>query len=106
MTVTIEKLSTESDQYDGQRIIVVGRVRSIEVQTGRRGSSYAMLVIEETDHSPGGPVHSVNVIILDVPSVRVGNDVLVQGVYHQEGRQAGKTFEHFIDAEAILLEKL
>jgi DNA replicative helicase MCM subunit Mcm2 (Cdc46/Mcm family) len=106
VSLTIEELMAGSDHYDGQRVIVTGRVRSMEIQKGRRGSNYVMVVIEELGHQSGEAVASVNVIILNIPSVREGNDVRVQGVYHREGRQAGKTFEHFIDAEAILKDKL
>ena len=106
ITVTIEGLSTASEQYDGQRVIVTGRVRSMEVQTGRRGSSYVMMVLEEVGTQPGKTISTVNVIILNIPKVQTGGDALVQGIYHREGKQAGKTFEHFIDAEVVLKEKL
>lgn len=106
ITVTIQALSAAPEQYDEQRVIVTGRVRSMEVQTGRRGSSYVMMVLEEIGAQPGKTIPTVTVIILDVPKVNIGSDVLVQGTYHREGRQAGKTFEHFIDAEAVLKEKL
>jgi hypothetical protein len=106
LSVTIGALLAGPDQYDGQRVIVSGRVRSIELQKGRRGSSYVMIVLEEMDFQSGESVPSVNVIILNVPPVYEGNEVLVQGVYHREGRQAGRTFEHFIDAEVIFKGKL
>ena len=105
-TVTIQALLTAPEQYDGRRVIVTGRVQSMEVQTGRRGSSYVMMVLEEIGSPSGKAIPTVTVIILDIPKVNTGSDVLVQGIYHREGRQAGKTFEHFIDAEAVLKEKL
>jgi hypothetical protein len=64
-----------------------------------------MMVLEEVGIQPEKPVATVNVIILNIPKVRTGNDALVQGVYHREGKQAGKTFEHFIDAEVVLKEE-
>jgi hypothetical protein len=106
LTVTIKALSDASEQYDGRRVIVTGRVRSMEIQEGRRGSSYVMMVLEAVDAQPGRSVPTVNVIILNIPKVGMGNDALVQGTYHREGKQAGKTFEHFIDAEVVLKEKL
>ncbi len=106
VTVAVGTLSAASEQYDGQRVIVTGRVRSMEVQTGRRGSSYVMMVLEEIGAQPGKANPTVTVIISDIPKVNTGSDVLVQGTYHREGRQAGKTFEHFIDAEAVLKQKL
>jgi hypothetical protein len=106
ITVTVGALSAASERYDGQRVMVTGRVRSIEIQTGRRGSSYVMMVLEEAGAQPGKTTPTVNVITLNVPEVNTGSDALVQGVYHREGKQAGKTFEHFIDAEVVLKEKL
>ena len=106
VTVTIETLSAATEQYDGQRVIVTGRVQSMEIQEGRRGGSYVMMVLEGANPQPGKPVSTVSVIILNIPKVHTGNDALVQGIYHREGRQAGKTFEHFIDAEVVLKEKL
>ena len=106
LSVTISALISGPDQYDGQRVIVSGHVRSIELQEGRRGGSYVRIVLEEVGKESDGPVPWVTVIILSIPPVREGHDVLVQGVYHREGRQAGRIFEHFIDAEVILKEKL
>ena len=106
LSVTISALLSGPDQYDGQRVIVSGRVRSIELQEGRRGSSYVRIVLDEVGNKSDEPVPSVTVIILNIPPVREGLDVLVQGVYHREGRQAGRIFENFIDAEVIVKEKL
>lgn len=105
MLVTLKELSTEPDQYDGRRIVVTGRVRSIEVKTGRRGSQYAFLVLEEEASKEPGPKSTVFVITLVTPTVGRGHQALVQGVYHLEGRQAGQLFSHFIDAEVIMREK-
>ncbi|HZR47565.1 MAG TPA: hypothetical protein VFA47_12710 [Candidatus Manganitrophaceae bacterium] len=105
MLVTLKDLSSEPDQYDGHRVVVTGRVRSIEVQTGRRGSQYALLVLEEEAQKQSDPRSTVFVITMAAPTVRQGNQALIQGVYHLEGRQAGRSFNHFIDAEVIMKEK-
>ena len=106
MLVTLTDLQSEPSQYDGHRIVVTGRVRSIEVQQGRRGSEYVMLVLE--DETPGGTSlpSSIRVVSFTLPAVRQGHYALVQGTYHVEGKQAGRPFENFIDAEIILKEKL
>jgi hypothetical protein len=106
MLVTLEDLKTEPNQYDGHRIVVTGRVQSIEVQKGRRGSEYVMLVLEEESVNPSSAGQTIKVVSLTLPVVRQGHLALVQGTYHVEGRQAGRPFEHFIDAEVILKEKL
>lgn len=105
MLVTLKDLSTEPGQYDGHRVVVTGRVRSIEVKTGRRGSQYAVLVLEEETSKEADPRSTVFVITLVTPPVRKGHQALIQGVYHLEGRQAGQLFSHFIDAEVIMREK-
>jgi hypothetical protein len=103
MLVSVGDLTADPDQYDGHRVVVTGSVRSLEIQRGRRGSEYIMLILEEnTASASSGP--SVSVVTLTLPPVRQGHHALVQGVYHREGKQAGRTFEHFIDAEVILKE--
>ncbi len=106
MLVTLTELQMEPSQYDGHRIVVTGRVRSIEVQKGRRGSDYVMLVLEDETSGGVSSQFSIRVVSLTLPTVRQGHHALVQGTYHVEGRQAGRPFEHFIDAEVILKEKL
>lgn len=105
MLVTLNDLSSEPGQYDGHRVVVTGRVRSIEVQTGRRGSQYALLVLEEAAPKGSDLRSTVFVISLVTPPVKQGNQALIQGVYHLEGKQAGKLFNHFIDAELIMKDK-
>lgn len=106
MLVTVSDLVSEPGQYDGHRVVVNGHVRSIEIQRGRRGSLFVMLVLEEIVSNLPGLPSTVKVVSLSRPPVLRGNYALVQGVYHQEGRQVGRIFEHFIDAEVILREKL
>lgn len=106
MLVTLNDLKTEPNQYDGHRIVVTGRVQSIELQQGRRGSEYVMLVLEEESANPSSTRPTIKVVSLTLPTVKQGHFALVQGTYHVEGKQAGRPFEHFIDAEVILKEKL
>lgn len=103
--VTLKDLSAEPDRYDGRRVVVTGRVRSIEIQVGRRGSQYAVLVLEEEGPEAFDLKSTVFVVTLLPPTVRQGHRALVQGVYHLEGRQVGQLFEHFIDTEVIVREK-
>lgn len=106
MLVTLDDLKTEPKQYDGHRIVVTGRVQSIEVQQGRRGSEYVMIVLEEEAVNPSSTRPTIKVLSLTLPKLQQGHYALVQGTYHMEGKQAGRPFENFIDAEVILKEKL
>lgn len=106
MLVTLNDLKQAPGQYDGHRIVVTGRVQSIEVQQGRRGSEYVMLVLEDESPNPSNSSPIIRVVSLTLPAVRQGHYALVQGTYHMEGKQAGRPFENFIDAEVILKEKL
>jgi len=103
--VTIKELLTEPNPYDGHPVVVAGRVRSMELQTGRRGSEFIMLVLEENSPDTADPNLSIAVISLTLPKVRQGHHALIQGIYHREGRQAGRPFERFIDADTIVREK-
>jgi hypothetical protein len=104
LLVTVRDLANEPGEYDGHRVVVTGRVQSMEIQTGRRGSEFLMLVLEED--APSSPssnaVQPVQVFSPTIPKVQRGDRALVQGVFHIEGRQAGRSFEHFVDAEVIL----
>jgi len=100
--VTVGDLAEKPGQYDGHRVVVTGRVRSMEMQLGRRGSEYLMIILEEDSPASSGKVKPVQVYIPTIPKVREGDRALVQGVYHIEGMQAGRSFEHFVDAEVVL----
>jgi len=104
LLVTVTDLANKPAQYDGHRVVVTGRVQSMEIQSGRRGSQFMMIILEED--APSGPsssnVKPVQVYSPTVPKVHEGDRALVQGVFHVEGMQAGRSFEHFVDAEVIL----
>ena len=102
MQVTVNDLAAEPEQYDGHRVVVTGRVRSLEMQMGRRGSEYFVLVLEEDSPASSGATQPVQDYSPTVPKVQRGDHALVQGVYHREGKEAGRPFEHFVEAEAIL----
>lgn len=102
MQVTVSDLASEPKQYDGHKVFVTGRIRSMEVQFGRRGSEFMMIVLEEDSPTSSGEVKPVQVYIPTQPKVKEGDRAVVQGVYHIEGRQAGRFFKHFVDAEVIL----
>jgi hypothetical protein len=102
MLVSVSDLAAEPGQYDGHRVVVTGRVRSIEMQIGRRGSEYLMLILEDDSASSSGTVQPVQVYSPTIPKVQEGDHALVQGVYHKQGKQAGRFFDHFVDAEVIL----
>jgi hypothetical protein len=102
MLVTVSELAAEPGQYDGHRVVVTGRVRSMEMQMGRRGSEYMVIILEEDPEPASGAIQPVQVYSPTVPKVQEGELALVQGVYHKEGKQAGRLFDHFVDAEVIL----
>ncbi len=100
--VAIHDLLEYPDRYDGRRVVVTGFVSSIAFEQGRRGSEYAVLLLEETVAGVPPTAYSVKVISLTMPRVRQCQHALVQGVYHREGKQAGRPYEFFIDADAVL----
>lgn len=104
LRVAIHDLLDEPERYDGQRVMVTGFVRSIELQRGRRGSEYLELVLEESPATPKTAPPYLTVISLNRADVRIGYRLVVEGVYHREGKQAGRPYEYFIDAEEIRRE--
>lgn len=102
MPATVRDLVSEPTRFDGHRVLVTGVIRSIEVERGRRGSEYFVLVLEEQVAAPGESSASVTVIIDTIPGIRKGQRAMIQGVFHREGNQRGRPYEYFIEAEPIL----
>ncbi|MEW6325289.1 MAG: hypothetical protein AB1515_07860 [Nitrospirota bacterium] len=101
LRLAIHDLLSEPERYDGRRVLVTGFVRSVEFQRGRRGSEYLLFVLDESPASPKTGLPTLTVVSLNALNVRVGSRVVVEGVYHREGKQAGRPYEFFIDAEEI-----
>lgn len=102
MLVTVSDLAEQPGEYDGHRVVVTGRVQSMEIQRGRRGSEYLILVLEDDSAASSVNVKPVKIFSQTLPRLQEGDPALVQGVYHKEGRQGGRPWEHFVDAEVIL----
>lgn len=104
LNVAIHDLVEHPDQYDGRLVLVTGYVGHIAWERGRRGSEYVELRLDEAGTEAGATEASVTVIAWPVPIVRECQQVLVQGIYHRTGKQAGRPYEFFIDADAVLRE--
>jgi hypothetical protein len=102
LNVGIHDLLDHSDQYDGRLVVVTGYVGRVAWERGRRGSEYVELVLEEAGSGAPPHVATVTVVALTPPRVRACQHVLIQGVYHREGKQAGRPYEFFIDADAVI----
>jgi hypothetical protein len=100
--VAIHDLLGESTRYDGRRVVVTGFVTSIAFEQGRRGSEYAVLVLTEAGIVDSSDTPEIKVISLTIPKVGHCQHALVQGIYHRAGKQAGRPYEFFIDAEAVI----
>jgi len=105
MRVSVSDLAREPQQYDKQRVLVSGVVRAMVFQRGRRGSEYVLMTLEELRGALQEPPPSVNVVTADLPRVKVGEQILVRGVYYVAGMEAGRSYDHFIDAEEIRRER-
>jgi len=104
LRVSVGDLAREPQRYDKQMVIVSGVVRAIEFQRGRRGSEYLLLTLEEIHAGPHEQLPTVSVVTQDIPRLNVGDQVVVRGVYYIEGKQGGRPYERFIDAEEIKRE--
>ena len=102
--VSISDLDQEPQQYDNRMVLISGLVRSVEFQRGRRGSEYLLLTLEEIHGASPEPHQSVKVVTHELTRVKVGEQILVRGIYHIKGNQGGRTYEGFIDAEEIKQE--
>ncbi|HIE64585.1 MAG: hypothetical protein ABGX83_03820 [Nitrospira sp.] len=88
-------VSELGEKYDNRRVTVMGWARSAVLMRGRMGSSFVSATVGE-----GGDEVTV---FSDFPNYNMVNSrVIVQGVYHHEGRFGGLPTEHFIVADAVV----
>ncbi|MFQ5580128.1 MAG: hypothetical protein ACE5FZ_05900 [Nitrospiria bacterium] len=88
-------VSELGEQYDNQRVTVMGWSRSAIIMKGRMGSNFVSATVGE-----GGDEVTV---FSDFPHYNlVNNRVIVQGVYHHKGRYGGLIAENFIVADAVI----
>jgi len=104
LRVSVGDLEREPQRYDKRMVIVSGVVRSIKFQQGRRGSEYLLLTLGEIHAGSQTQLPTVNVVTQELTRVKVGEQLLVRGVYYIEGKEAGRSYERFIDAEEIKRE--
>lgn len=88
-------VSELGEEYDNQRVAVMGWARSAIVMRGRMGSNFVSATVGK-----GGDEVTV---FSDFPHYNiVNNRVIVQGVYHHEGRYGGLPAQNFIVADAVI----
>lgn len=88
-------VSELNQDYDGKRVAVMGWARSAEILRGRMGSNYVKTEV-------GDEIQSVTVFTIFPLYGVINNRVIVQGVYHHQGRFGGQLAEHFIVAETLI----
>ncbi|MFQ5544252.1 MAG: hypothetical protein ACE5FY_07885 [Nitrospiria bacterium] len=91
-------LSELSKTHDGKRITVFAKVLSAEVKTGRRGSLHLELVV-------GKEGRTVRVYTIKPISNIINRRIIIQGIYHEQGRFAGHKLKQFIEAGTIVLDQ-
>jgi hypothetical protein len=88
-------VSELGEEYDNQRVAVMGWARSAVVMRGRMGSSFVSATVGEEEDEV--------TVFSDFPHYNLVNSrVIVQGVYHHQGRYGGLPAEHFIVADAVI----
>ncbi len=102
LNAAVRDLVEHPDQYDGRLVVVTGYIGHVAWERGRRGSEYVEIRLDEAATEAGVTEASVTVISWPGSAVRKCQHVLVQGVFHRTGKQAGRPYEFFIDADAVL----
>ncbi len=103
--LSIEALLSDESQYNGHRVVVSGQIESLCFQQGKMGSPYLRIVLSERLSDENIVPQTLEVITLDFPKARAGDQVLVQGSYHISFQKLGQRFERFIDADLIVLDE-
>jgi hypothetical protein len=102
LNASVHDLVERPDDYDGRLVLVTGYVGRVGWERGRRGSEYVELRLDEAGTAAGAAEASVMVISWPGFPVKQCEHVLVQGVFHRSGNQAGRPYELFIEADAVL----
>lgn len=88
-------VSELGEEYDNTRVAVMGWARSAVIKRGRRGSQFVSATVGEGKFEV--------TVFSEFPHFNlVNNRVIVQGVYHSNGRYGGFPAEHFIVADAFI----
>ncbi len=88
-------VSELGEEYDSKRVTIFGWARSAEIRRGRMGSDFVKTELGEGENT-------VTVFSSFSPYNIIDNRIIVQGVYHHEGRFGGLLARHFIVADAII----
>lgn len=102
LNAAVRDLVEHPDQYDGRLVVVTGYIGHVAWERGRRGSEYVELRLDDAATEAGATEASVTVISWPGSALRKCQHVLVQGVFHRTGKQAGRPYEFFIDADSVL----
>lgn len=82
-------------KYDDKRVTVMGWAQSAEVLRGRMGSTFIKTEVGEGKDT-------ITVFCIFPHNNILNNRVIVQGVYHHEGRFGGLHADHYVVAETIV----
>jgi hypothetical protein len=102
LNASIHDLVERPDDYEGRLVLVTGYVGRVAWERGRRGSEYVELRLDEAGTASGATEASVTVVAWPAVAIKKCEYVLVQGVFHRSGNQAGRPYELFIEADAVL----
>jgi hypothetical protein len=102
LNAAVHDLVDHPDDFDGRLVLVTGYVGRVAWERGRRGSEYVEIRLDEAGIDVGSGEASVTVISWPGSAVKKCEHVLVQGVFHRAGKQAGRPYEFFIEADAVL----
>jgi hypothetical protein len=98
----VHDLVEHPEDFDGRLVLVTGYVGRVAWERGRRGSEYVELRLDEAGDAAGANEASVTVVSWPGSAIKQCQHVLVQGVFHRVGKQAGRPYELFIEADAVL----
>jgi DNA polymerase III alpha subunit len=91
--VSIEKILSAKESYDGKEVIVSGKVSHLESKTSKAGNDYTTFTL-----SGSAGKGSLNVYSRGHTEVKQGQTVKVTGIYRKEKRVGRYTFRNEIEA--------
>jgi hypothetical protein len=97
--VSIDKIVSAKQSYDGREVTVSGKVSNLKLRTSKAGSDYTTFTLSRPDGKG-----SLHVYSRGHANVKQDQTVKVTGIYRKEKRVGKYTFHNEIEAAEIKRE--
>jgi DNA polymerase III alpha subunit len=94
--ITIKKVLSNPDKYDGQEVTIQGKATKVKLRTSKKGNDYTTFTLK--DESGKG----MNIYTKGHPLITEGQKVTVTGIYQKVNRVGRLTLHNEVEARNII----